>query len=231
MAFVWKTCFTRQLKDSDFNLGEKSPPNLTVIRPTHFAHQNTQRGGAGFKNAAGKYVFYIAGRNVSFQEMVEDAYGDENQFVSEARIVFPANIPTAKFDYLVTMPEQPEDHLQAAIKKQLGYSAHWETRNMDAQAIKVETPDAPGLQISTNTVRKYTRGNFTHYKIGTLVRSLEYNLKQPVLDETGLTNFYNFYWNLGQTNQDEIKNMLANLGFGLEPTNESIQMLVVEKTR
>jgi len=230
-AFVWKFSHAPQLKDSDFFVGDKSPPNLVIIRLTHFAHQDTQREGTSFKNAAGKYVSYIVGRNVSFQEMIEDAYGNETHSVSEARIIFPPNLPTNKFDYLVTTLDKPEEHLQTAIKKQLGYSAHWETRNMDALALKIETPDAPGLQISTNNVRKYKEGNFTHYKIGTLVRSVEFDFRQPVLNETGLTNFYDFYWSFGQTNQDEVKTMLANLGFGLEFTNEPLQMLVVEKVR
>jgi hypothetical protein len=228
-ALIWRKYSTPPLKDSDFFVGDKSPPNLVVIRPTHFVHQDTQREGTAFKNAAGKYVRYIVGRNVSFQEMIEDAYGTETQFVSEARIVFPPNLATKKFDYLVTMPEKPEEHLQAAIKKQLGYSARWEMRNTDALALKLEMPNAPGLQISTNTVRKYKGGNFTHYKVGTLIRSLEFDFKQPVLNETGLTNFYNFYWSFGQTNQNAVKTMLANLGLGIGLTNEPLQMLVVEK--
>lgn len=230
-ALIWKRFSTPQLKDSDFFVGEKSPPNLVVIRPTHFAHRNAQIGGTSFKNAAGKEVRYIVGQNASFQEMMEAAYGNGGHIVSEARIVFPANMPTAKFDYLVTTPEKPEEHLQTAIKKKFGYVGRWETNNAEVFALKVETADASGLQISTNTVRKYNNGRFTHYKIGVLVGPLEYNFKRPVLDETGLTNFYDFYWNFGLDGKASLDRLLANLGLGLEPTNEPLQMLVVEKVR
>ncbi len=230
-VLIWRKHSIPPLKDSDFFVGDKSPPNLVVIRPTHFAHQDTQRNGTVFKNAAGRNVSYIVGRNASFQEMIEDAYGSETQYVSEARIVFPPNLPANKFDYLVTTSDKPEEHLQAAIKKQLGYSARWETRNMDVLALKVEKPDVPGLQISTNTIHGYRNGMFTHYKIGNVVRTLEYYFKQPVLDETGLTNYYDFGWNLAPTNQVQINGSLANLGLGLDSINEPLQMLVVEKSR
>ncbi len=162
--------------------------------------------------------------------MIETAYGNEEHFVSEARIIFPANMPSAKFDYLVTMSDKPEEHLQAAIKKKFNYIAHWEMRDADALALKIEVPNAPGLQISTNTVRKYRNGMFTHYKIGVLIGPLEYNFKQPVLDETGLTNFYDFYWHFPVLDSKaSIEHLLANLGLELEPTNEPIEMLVVEK--
>jgi uncharacterized protein (TIGR03435 family) len=56
-------------------------------------------------------------------------------------------------------------------------------------------------------------------------------LKQPVLNETGLTNFYDFRWSFALTNRVQINGSLANLGLSLEPTNEPVQMLVVEKVR
>jgi uncharacterized protein (TIGR03435 family) len=232
-ALMWKMFSTPPLKHSDFFLGDKSPPNLVVIRPTHFIRPEDQMGdsSAQFKNAAGKEVKYISGLGVSFQELIEGAYGNDPQFVSEARFVFPPNVPTIKFDYLVTTPDKPEDHLQAEIKRQLGYSAHWETRNTNVLALKVETPDASGLQISTNTIRRYRNWMLTHYQIGIIVETLESCLKQPVLNETGLTNFYDFRWSFAPTNRVQINGSLANLGLSLEPTHEPVQMLIVEKVR
>ena len=163
--------------------------------------------------------------------MIETAYGNETQTLSQARIVFPPDIPAAKFDYLVTMPDNPETHLQTAIKDKLGWVGNWETRNTDVLVLKVETAGASGLRVSTSKVRSYKGGNFTHYHIGILVHNLEYHLNQPVLDETGLTNFYDFYWSLGQTNRSEIADTLASLGLRLEPTNEPIPLLIVQKAR
>jgi uncharacterized protein (TIGR03435 family) len=65
---------------------------------------------------------------------------------------------------------------------------------------------------------------------------MEYTLKQPVLDRTGLTNFYDFSVEMGWRgpggpDQKSTEKILDDLGLKLEPGNESVQMLVVEKAR
>jgi uncharacterized protein (TIGR03435 family) len=60
--------------------------------------------------------------------------------------------------------------------------------------------------------------------------SLQNRLSQPTVDETGLTNFYDFRWNFQSSDRSTIDKQLAALGLGLEPTNQMLNMLVVEKT-
>jgi uncharacterized protein (TIGR03435 family) len=65
---------------------------------------------------------------------------------------------------------------------------------------------------------------------------LESSFKQPVVDRTGMTNFYDFSvemnWH-GPNGPDhqQLESLLGNLGLKLEPATESIRMLVVEETR
>ena len=60
-------------------------------------------------------------------------------------------------------------------------------------------------------------------------------LKTPVVDETGLTNYYDFSlaWNRGmrpdQFTRDDIDKIIGEWGLDLEPDTESIEMLVVKK--
>ncbi|HZL12643.1 MAG TPA: hypothetical protein VFC85_00730, partial [Verrucomicrobiae bacterium] len=59
-VFIVKKVLGTNIKDSDFYIGEPTPPNLVVIRPTHFARREPQIGStASFKNASGKIVTYM----------------------------------------------------------------------------------------------------------------------------------------------------------------------------
>jgi uncharacterized protein (TIGR03435 family) len=214
------------VKDIYFVLDPRTPPNLVVIRPPHFVMPDA-RGNywRDFTND-GKVTTYMSGRSVTLKEMIAAAYGYD-----EPRIVCPPDAPSNQFDYLVTVPDKEKEQLQAAIKSQLGYIAHEEKRDTDVLALKVESPDLPGLQISTSTVRNYRAGKLTHFKIGVVIWSLQNRLQEPVVDETGLTNFYDFNWNFGVRDKPTIDKHLASLGLGLEPKTKSLNVLVVEKAR
>jgi len=207
-----------------FTLDPHTPPNLLAIRPAHFV-MPAGRGNywQDFTNN-GKVSTYIAGRGVTLREMISAAYGFD-----QPRIVFPPDLPTNQFDYLATVPDKEKEELQAAIKSKFGYVAHEEKRDTEVLALKVESPDLPGMQISTNNVRNYRAGKLTHFRVGVVMWSLQNRLQQPTVDETGLTNFYDFRWNFGTRDRATIDKQLAALGLGLEPKNESLNVLVVEK--
>src|SRR6185312_3318287 len=130
----------------------------------------------------GKPATYISGRGVTLKEMIGAAYES-----SVSRIIFPSDMPTNQFDYLVTVAEKTHEELQAAIKSKFGYMAHRQKMDMDVLALKVETPNSPNLITSTNNNRNYIGGKLTHFNVNVLVWPLENRLQQPVMDETGLT--------------------------------------------
>jgi uncharacterized protein (TIGR03435 family) len=239
IAVVVKVSFFPSIKDSYFQLDygqfQKVPDHLLVLRPTHF---HNPRDGASFiastTTKTGQYTLRMMGRHVSLEQVVAAAYQ-----CNLSRIVPPLIKPNGVFDYLVTVPDQPQQHLQAAIKKKLGYVASWKERDTDVLLLKVQMPDPPGFQPSTAQSQdvsfKNGRYYFTHMRPETLVGFLESGFKQPVLDRTGLTNYYDFSVALnsrtrGKPDQADMEKVLNDLGLKLEPGNESMQMLVVEKS-
>jgi hypothetical protein len=268
MMLIWQKYLAPHLEDMDFFPGREVPPNLVVIRPTHFPNIEPQQNHLyNYQTEAGG----LSGVNLSLQQIIETAYSHEGHIItptkiidfngiragydyyvgsaggpkilciSEARIVFPPNMPTNKFDYILTAPGTSEELLQKAAKDKFGYVAHWETMNTKVLALKVERPNAPGLQISSfqiNTNRHASLfnipdGTLVHCKIDILIVPLECYFNQPVLDETGLTNFYDIHREnnlFTSTDKTTINQTLKNLGLVLEPTNEPVRLLVVKKT-
>ena len=107
---------------SSYNL-DKTPPGIVIIRPTHFA------GGdqGGVASMLGK----IGGRNTSFLNVVCSAYN-----ISGPRIIFDTPMPEGRFDYAVTATNQPEEKLEAEIKKQFGLMAHREIRETEVLLVE-----------------------------------------------------------------------------------------------
>jgi uncharacterized protein (TIGR03435 family) len=215
---------------------EKAPSGVVLLRPTHFP--NSRVSGMftrGFSPKPGKRAMRMIGRNVSLAAVIQMAYR-----CNSSRIVLPPNPPKDNFDFLVTVSDKPEERLQTAIKKKLGYVARWETRETDVLLLKVQTPNAPGLKRSTKEGSeedgRYNNGklSFKHQPLSGLTGFLEYMLKQPVLDKTGLTDFYDYSvdWNqhirTGTLNRNDFNKSLRDMGLALVSGSESLEMLVVE---
>src|SRR6185369_6997374 len=216
------------IKDVYFVLNRERPPEgLAVIRPAHFVMPDA-RGHywQPFTNSLGEPTVFLAGRGVTISEMIAGAYG-----FSRAHILFPPDMPTNRFDYLVTVPDKQKERLQAMIKEKWGYTARPDKRDVDVLALKVVRSDVPGLEVSTNSRPSFRSGRLSHYNVGILVWPTENRLNQIIVNETGLTNYYDFNWNFGPRDRPAIDKMLANLGLRLEPKTESVNVLVVEKSR
>jgi uncharacterized protein (TIGR03435 family) len=78
-------------------------------------------------------------------------------------------------------------------------------------------------------------------KLNLVTDGLENILKTPVVDKTGLTNFYDFslIWDAhtaqqiqnGTLDNETGRKILAEWGLGLEPDTASIEVLVVKKVK
>ena len=183
----------------------------------------------------------MVGRNMTFQNLIATAYS-----YNAGRIVLPFDPPKGNFDFLVTVPKEPEAHLQSAIRRKLGYTAQPETRDTPVLALKVENPDLPGLKASPpdekeNADVRNGRLYFTHQRLTVVTDGLEQMMKSPVVDKTGLTNCYDFSLVWNQQMEQQISNgtldqatgqkILADWGLALEPDTASIEMLVVKKSK
>jgi len=213
------------------------PANLLVIQPTRFPHTH----GKIRHYHENENLARTVGRNVSFQAMMAEAYDCDF-----AQVILPPGTPQDNFDFLVTMRGHVREQLRTAIQKQLGYTAHRETRSMDALILKVNDPSLPGLMVSADSESNdvnYKNGqlNFTHKPFDYIVDGLSQGLDKLILDQTGLTNCYDFSlaWNSdtekamqhGSFDLDRTKKVIADWGLGLQPTNISMNAYVVEKAR
>jgi uncharacterized protein (TIGR03435 family) len=204
---------------------DENPP-LVILRPTQF---QSMTGGATSGNK-------IVLKNVSLQLLLSMAYAPSDEF----RMVLPNNYPKGNFDFMFTLSGNHTEALKTEIKKQFGLVAHRETRQGDVLLAKVIKPNAPGLKI-TNSQEDEQIGDFRNVvfkgaQIDSLTSWLEAITKMPVIDQTGLTNYYDITvkWKpqAGQSEADAIRQILPDQ-FGLElvPTNMPIGMLVVEKAQ
>lgn len=211
------------------------PANLLVIQPTRFPRSHGKVRHYHENDRLARTV----GRNVSFQAMMAEAYDCDF-----AQVILPPGTPQSNFDFLVTKTGQVREQLRTAIQKQFGYAAHRETRDMDAMILNVDDPSLPGLTVSGSSEDSdihYENGKlfFTHKPFDYIVSGLSQGLNKPILDQTGLTNYYDFSlaWNAdvekamqhGTADVGGTKKVLANWGLGLESTNILMDVYVVEK--
>jgi len=206
---------------------DKNPP-IIILQPTQFKSIIT--GGA---QSGDKIVF----KNVSLPLLLATAY---HHTTLEFRMVLPSKRPTENFDFMFTLSGDWTEALKSEIQKQFGLVAHVETRQADVLLAKAINSNAPGLKIvSTNENQQI--GNFRDVvfkgvPIDWLTSWLEAVTKMPVINQTGLTNYYDItvQWKpqAGQSEADAIRQILPDqFGIRLVPTNMPIEMLVVEKVK
>jgi uncharacterized protein (TIGR03435 family) len=229
-VLVIKAIFFPSIKDAYFAMNDQSllqaPADLVVVRETHysFLRHNSGINEAWLPNHQTEWR--AMGRNVSLRQMLSEAYGHD-----PFRMVLPPDAPTNNFDFLLTVPTNQAQHLQAAIRKTLGYSAHSETRTTNILALEITSPDLPGLKISASSNSSIPWGRLVHYRVGYVAWQLEGRLQQPVINETKLTNYYDFDWDFTPHDRATLDKMLAHLGLGLKSKTEPVEVLVVEKAR
>lgn len=246
MAVVVKLAFFPSVSDKYFMINparlQHVPSGLVVVRPTHFPNTPQKSSPPGeLRTSVKGGVMWMVGRNVTFQQLIATAYNYNHNL---GRVVLPPNPPKGNYDYLVTVPKDSDARLQAAIRKKLGYIADVETRDTPVLALKVEDTNLPGLKVSgpgerENADMRNGKLYFTHQHLTLVTDGLEQMLKTPVVDKTGLTNYYDFslIWDAqtakqiqsGTLDQATGQKILAEWGLGLEPDTASLEMLVVKK--
>jgi uncharacterized protein (TIGR03435 family) len=226
--------------DSYFNPDTDSlrnaPAGLVVLRPTHFSDSYAKVSHYHADDSLARTV----GRDVPLRQAIAEAYD-----CTPAQVILPADAPTGRFDFLVTMSSKVRAHLREAIEEQLHYTARRETQNTDVFILKVNDPALPGMTVSQANESEdmnYKDGKlyFTHQPISAIVGGLSEGLNRSVLDQTGLANTFDFSvrWSHdteaamenGQFSLNGTRKVLAGWGLGLESSNVTMDMYVVTKT-
>jgi uncharacterized protein (TIGR03435 family) len=234
-AVLVKLWFFPSIKDGYFAMDNRSlwqaPKGLVVLRPTRFPFLRRN----GVLDDGGR----LMGRNVTLREVLATAYSQD-----PSRVWLPLDAPAGRFDFLVTVAAEPRNRLQADIRRELGYTARKEQRDTEALALKIVNAGLPGLTVSRDDEKGNIRFDdvelhFTHVPVSVLADVLGQILPLPVVDKTGLTNFYDFAlaWDTETRRQldDEttaravVDKFLNRLGLGLEPDTASLEMLVTKR--
>ena len=240
---VVKVWFFPSVKDAWFAMDERSlqsaPAGLMVVRPTHFAylrHEGVLRIAAPHSKGNDRWMM---GRNAPLAEVMAAAYGQ-----NPTRVVVPPDAPTNRFDYLVTVPASQLPRFQAIVHRQLGYVGQMESRDAPVLALKITNPSLPGLTVSGPDEKRHVsfqdeKLQLTHFPVGVIPNGLGGAIDMPLVDKTGLTNFYNFTvaWDsltqqrLEDKNaaRDALNKIIGPLGLKLEPDTAPLDMLVVKK--
>lgn len=216
------------------------PAGLVVVRPTHFPSSHLKTTVLRKVQRHKKNGLWMMGRNVSLGELIAAAYDQDL-----SRIVIPEGMAETNFDFLVTVMDSPRKQLQLAIRKKLGFTAETEVQDSKVLALKVKNSDLPGLSISKADEKEgvnIRNGKlyYTNVRMGDMTNDVEQIVKMPVVDETGLTNFYDCStdWNpqISQqlyragTARAQMDKILAGWGLALEPDTVQLEVLVVKRS-
>ena len=243
LAVGAKLLFFPSVKDVYFATSQRSllkvPPGLTAIRPTHSPLHRETIIYASPGNGSGGDRWRMSGRNVSLQDLIATAYGE-----TRGRVILPAGTPTNNaYDFVATAPD-PRLPLQKAIHDTLHYTADKESNDVDVLAIKIVDPTLPGLTVSAagkGRQPSFKDGKMTiyHIQFKELANPFEQILKTPVVDETGLSNFYDatLEWNKSMgsrfqnpsTARPVLDKILQGWGLAFEPDTASVEVLMVKK--
>jgi uncharacterized protein (TIGR03435 family) len=231
------------VKDAYFALDERSlqtaPAGFMVVRQTHFAYLR-DKGVLRIvaQRSKGKDQ-WMMGRNAPLADVMAAAYGR-----NPTRVVVPPDAPPDRFDFLMTVPAAQLPRFQAIVRRKLGYVGQMETRDAPVLALKIANASLPGLTVSgadekRNVSFHNEKLQLTHFPLAVIPNGFGGAIDMPLVDKTGLTNFYNFSiaWDsLTQQRledktaaRDALNKIINPLGLNLEPDTAPLEMLVVKK--
>lgn len=212
----------------------KLPPLVRVV-PTKLDEVRTSevRGPGNGTNRR------VIGIGAPLVDVVVAAYGG-----SAARMFFAALTPTARYDFVCTVPSEPGKALQEELRKELGLIGRHEMRETDVLLLRVREANAGGLKPGAparpgeHSIWSATQYACFNEPIEKGLRSyLEEHLDIPVIDETNLIGRYNidFTWaHFGQypPKPEKLKQIvLEDLGLDLVPARKSIEVLVLDRAK
>ena len=218
-----------------------SPPYRTIILPTLAAKRNPRYGTSGMSSARDGQVL---GYNQSIANLVRFANLNRG-WISDCRTVLAAEMPTNNYDFLSNLPVGAQAALRQAIQTKFHVAGRLETRETNVLFLTLKYPAAAGLRPSENPNGSgSSTGNgqiiLTGATTQELTRTLENTCFIPVIDQTGLTNRYDFKirWKPNYAPDGQSANMAAltqalqdQLGLDLVPGTAPVDMLVIEKVK
>ncbi len=165
--------------------------------------------------------------------------------VSPARIVTNCALPAGRFDFSITQPRSTDEAMKAMLRETLRGAFHIEgvsrTDRVDALVLRVKTPGARGLEVSPtpngSTMGKPGHIEGTGVSMASLAMMLEYSLRKPVFDETGLKEQYDLILNWDASGKSAAvveaasKALQEQLGLELAPEKRRVGIVRIEQAK
>ena len=212
----------RQINDvvvANLSAGRPVEP-LALPRPLHFFDNTAadpvfmvafkpsvsiQPGGIGYVDPG-----MLQGENLALKIIIGQAYE-----ISQTRIEGPADSLAIRYDYCILLPREDTGEralLRETLERVFRLKVRRESREVDALVLQAVAPMLP------RTVR-FGPG------IDNLAANLEFHLKRPVVNETGLTGSYDFEY---PQSYEHLEAWVRQLGLELTPARRTIDVLVIE---
>ena len=208
---------------------KETPPQVRIL-PSKFRFP-ADFHGAFEDGGDGRLIGIAAG----FPTLVQSAFHVSHQ----DRIIYPPDSPTGAYDYIANLRHGSPAALQKEIKRKLGVSGSFETLDTDVLLLRVKRPNSPNLKRSLGkhpwTEVESDGISDTNILMSAFASQLEeYVSRIPVIDQTGLTNPYEFHLDVPGLlwNVEALKPVLLDqLGLELVPGREPVEKLVLTKNK
>ena len=169
-------------------------------------------------------------------DVLSSSYG-----INPAQIVNSSALPEGRFDFTIKTPvtgnEDTQSLLRQAVAATFGVTARLETKETEAFILKAGQPSGHlATTVSVGGSSMSSGGgslNCVNQSMNSLAWSLEDILQKPVIDETSLTNHYDFQllWNEKESGETDLKKLTSalheQLGLELEHAPRAVEVLVV----
>ena len=222
----WRSIFHLYSQSALLAGMDKTTPQITILPTIH-----PKWGFSWFPASNGRMI----GINASVTNLLQVAYQQR-----PSRMIFSEPAPAGKYDFIANLPQGSAEAFRQKIKEQFGLAARVETVKADLWVLKISDPEKLKT-IASKSSRPHTESSYGKITIedkpvSGLADTLEgLLLKAPVLDQTGLSERYDFtlHWDSYDKSKRTpmIVDQLRQIGLELVPTNMPVEMLVVEKAQ
>jgi uncharacterized protein (TIGR03435 family) len=214
----------------------RAPAFQIMIRPVTPA---SPVGGRAVLNHSSRSELGLSMPNGQLQNAIMMVFDTKR-----TRMVLEAELPKEPYDFYVSLPPRNlglngrmlETVFTQAIQATFGLSIKRESRTVDVFVLRTNATSLEKLAKSTCDGKKerYGLGELigVNRSIGSLAEGLENDVGQPVLDESGVTNLYNFHLKWDQKdfkhpNPEGMTEAVNNLGLELAREKRLFDLVVV----
>jgi uncharacterized protein (TIGR03435 family) len=160
---------------------------------------------------------------------MQAAYG-----VGLGRLIYSSPVPIGRYDFIQNLKTGQQEALQQAVKKKFGLVGKRQLIATNVLILTAPFRTASGLR-SASGEDEFNAGSGSisgrNQPISQLTFAIEYFLKIPIVDQTGLKGNFDFDLKWDSTPDGLKQAVRQQLGLALVPGRELIEVVVVSKEK